>query len=56
MTTITDENGVMNNFAKEPKMYYAEAPSSQEQRRYALWGAVATIVVVASVFTAVFVS
>ena len=56
MTTITDENGVMNNFAKEPKMYYAEAPSSQEQRRYVFWGAVATVVVAASVLTAVVVS
>lgn len=53
MTTTTDEKGIMNNFAREPKMYYAEAPSSNEQRRYVLWGAIATVVIAASVFTAV---
>ena len=56
MTTISDENGIINNFAKEPKMYYADAPSSQEQRKYLVWGAIAGIVVVASVFVAVVVS
>ena len=34
MTTISDENGIINNFAKEPAMYYAETPSSQEQKGY----------------------
>ena len=56
MTTITDENGIMNNFAKEPQVYYAEAPSAKEQRNYILWGAIASIVVGASVLTAVVVS
>ena len=56
MTTISDENGIINNFAKEPAMYYAEAPSSQEKRNYLVWGAIASILVAASVFTATFVS
>ncbi|HEY9771596.1 MAG TPA: ssl1498 family light-harvesting-like protein [Coleofasciculaceae cyanobacterium] len=56
MTTISDENGIINNFAKEPTMYYAEAPSSQDQRSYLLWGALASVLVVVSVFTAVVVS
>ena len=56
MTTISDENGIINNFAKEPAMYYAEAPSSQEKRSYLVWGAIALVVVVASIFTATFVS
>ncbi|MGD1922316.1 MAG: photosystem II assembly protein Psb34 [Pleurocapsa sp.] len=56
MTTISDENGIINNFAKEPTMYYAEAPSSEDQRSYVGWGAIALAVIVASVFTAVFVS
>ena len=56
MTTISDENGIMNNFAKEPVMYYAEAPSSQEQRSYFVWGAIALVIVAVSVFTAVSVS
>ena len=56
MTTISDENGIINNFAKEPTMYYAEAPSYQDQRNYLLWGAIASVLIVASVFTAVVVS
>jgi len=56
MTTISDENGIINNFAKEPKMYYAEAPDSQQQRTYLIWGTVASVVVATSIFTAAFVS
>ena len=56
MTTITDENGILNNFPKEPKMYYAEVPSSQEKGRYVLWGIVGLVVVTASIWTAAVVS
>ena len=56
MTTISDENGIINNFAKEPQMYYANEPSSKEQRSYLLWGAIASVVIAGSVFTAVVVS
>ena len=56
MTSVSDENGIINNFAKEPQMYYADEPSSQEQRNYLLWGAIASVVIVGSVFTAVVVS
>lgn len=56
MTTISDENGIINNFAKEPAMYYAEAPSSQDKRNYVIWGIVALFVVVGSVLTAAVVS
>jgi len=56
MTTISDENGILNNFAKEPAMYYAEKPSAQEKRGYIYWGAIASILVVTSVFTAIAIS
>ncbi|NJK57963.1 MAG: ssl1498 family light-harvesting-like protein [Pleurocapsa sp. SU_5_0] len=56
MTTISDENGILNNFAKEPAMYYAEAPSSQDKRGYVIWGAIALLVVIASISTAAVVS
>lgn len=56
MTIISDENGILNTFAKEPVMYYAEPPSSQEQRNYLVWGAIAFVIVAASVFTAAMVS
>ena len=56
MTTIFDEKGIINNFAKEPTMYYAEAPSSQDKRNYLIWGVLALVVVIGSVFTATIVS
>ena len=56
MTTISDENGIINNFAKEPQMYYAQTPSNREQKGYLLWGAIASIVIAGSVFTAIVVS
>ena len=56
MTTTTDEQGLMNNFAKEPSMYYAKAPSAQAQRRYIFLGAIGTMVIAASILTAVVVS
>ena len=34
MYTTTDENGLLNNYGKAPKMYYAKYPNPQEQRRY----------------------
>ena len=34
MYTTTDENGILNNYAVEPKVVYAEYPAVYEQRRY----------------------
>lgn len=56
MTIVTDENGIMNNFASEPQMYYAETPTSKDKRSYVLWGAIATALIAASVCVAVVVS
>ena len=56
MTTISDEKGILNNFAKEPAMYYAEAPTGKEQRNYIIWGAIASVLVFTSVATAVVIS
>jgi hypothetical protein len=41
----TNNDGLLNNYATEPEMYYAEYPSEYQQRRYALQGAIATLVV-----------
>lgn len=35
---IKDEQGLLNNFANEPKTYYAEYPTPAEQRRYWIIG------------------
>ena len=56
MTTTTDEQGIINNFAKEPTMYYAQAPSLQAQRRYIFLGAIGAMVIAVSVLAAVVVS
>jgi hypothetical protein len=41
MRTTQDEHGILNNFAVEPTLYFAESPSVEQQRRYLIQGAVA---------------
>ena len=36
----TNNEGLLNNYAVEPEIYYAEYPSQEQQRRYALQGAI----------------
>lgn len=45
MYTTTDDRGILNNYAKEPVMYYAEFPSDEQQQRYAFQGAIATLLI-----------
>lgn len=52
MYTTINENGVLNNYATEPEIYYAAYPSDEQQRRYAFQGAVAAIFVSALVLIA----
>lgn len=33
---ITDEQGLYNNFASEPEVYFAEPPTNSEKTRYAI--------------------
>ena len=56
MYTTTDEQGIMNNFANEPEMYYADSPSTEQKRNYFLQGGVALLLVASVVFTALVVS
>ncbi len=49
MYTTQLDNGILNNYAKEPEMYYATYPSLFQQQRYALQGAIATLFVTALV-------
>jgi hypothetical protein len=51
-----DETGVMNNYAVEPTVYFAEYPSPDQQRRYALQGAVAVAFVALTVLASFAVS
>lgn len=45
MYTTVNEEGILNNYAPELPTYYAEYPSPEQQRRYALQGAIATLFV-----------
>jgi hypothetical protein len=45
MHTTQDERGILNNFAAEPTLYFAEAPSAKQQRRYLIQGAAAMALV-----------
>lgn len=52
----TDETGVLNNYAIEPQISYAEYPSLEEQKKYAFQGAIATLLVSCLILTALIVS
>lgn len=56
MYTTTDERGILNNYATEPQMYYAEYPSKHQQQRYAFQGAVAVLFITAITLAAFAVS
>ena len=50
MYTTTDERGILNNYAVEPKVTYEEYPAVYEQKRYLVQGAIAALFVTAIVF------
>ncbi|MEG3438468.1 ssl1498 family light-harvesting-like protein [Pannus brasiliensis CCIBt3594] len=56
MYTTSDDRGILNNYASEPELYYATYPSPEQQRQYALQGAIATLVVTAFVLVSLAVS
>lgn len=45
MFTTSDEKGILNNFAKEPKMYLAEEPNPAQKRRYVFQGIAALFLI-----------
>lgn len=55
MYTSNDEV-ILNNYAAEPAVYFAEFPSPEQQQRYAFQGAIATLLIVFSLLTAFSVS
>jgi hypothetical protein len=54
MYTTTNEEGILNNYAIEPKPYYASYPSPEEQKQYAFQAVIATLFVSALVLVSVF--
>ncbi len=49
MYTTQLDNGTLNNYALEPKMYLSDYPAVYEQRRYIVQGAIAALFVTATV-------
>jgi hypothetical protein len=45
MYTTQDERGILNNFATEPRVYFAEYPSPEQQRQYLFQGSLAIVFV-----------
>ncbi|MEH2348295.1 MAG: ssl1498 family light-harvesting-like protein [Nostoc sp.] len=56
MPYINEEGGLLNNFAREPKIYQAEPPTEGQKRTYIVLGIVATTLVVGLILVAFFVS
>ncbi|MEA5581454.1 ssl1498 family light-harvesting-like protein [Nodularia harveyana UHCC-0300] len=56
MYTTIDETGVLNNYASEPQMYYASYPNQEQQRKYTMQAAFATLIVTTIILVALSVS
>ncbi len=52
MPYTTEEDGRLNNFAKEPKMYGAIPPNQNQQRNYIILGIAAVMLVAGLVYVA----
>jgi hypothetical protein len=56
MPYTNEEGGLLNNFAREPKIYQAEPPTEGQKRTYTILGIAATALVVGLILVAFFVS
>ncbi|MEH2285968.1 photosystem II assembly protein Psb34 [Nostoc sp.] len=56
MPYTNEEGGLLNNFAREPKVYEAEPLTEGQKRTYILLGIVATALVAGLILVAFFVS
>lgn len=54
--STVDDEGRLNTFAVEPKVYPSEHPSPRQQRRYIYWGIAAATLVISLVLISTFVS
>ncbi|BAY12057.1 photosystem II assembly protein Psb34 [Calothrix sp. NIES-2098] len=52
MYTTINEDGILNNYANEPEVYYASYPSNEQQRSYSFQAGIATLLVTALVLVA----
>ncbi|MTJ09396.1 photosystem II assembly protein Psb34 [Anabaena sp. UHCC 0204] len=56
MPYTNEEGGLLNNFAKEPKVYQAEPPTTTQRRTYIILGLAAALLVGGVIFVAFSVS
>jgi hypothetical protein len=56
MYTTTTQDGLLNNYAAEPKLYYAVYPSPEQQRQYVQQAALAALLVGLTILIAAVVS
>ncbi|MEH2294947.1 photosystem II assembly protein Psb34 [Nostoc sp.] len=56
MPYTNEEGGLLNNFAREPKIYQAEPPTEGQKRTYLFLGIAATAMVAGLILVAFFVS
>lgn len=56
MPYTEEEGGLLNNFAREPKMYTADEPNSSQKRKYAIFGVLAFLLLGGVVAVAVYAS
>ena len=56
MPYTEEEGGILNNFAKEPKMYTADEPDKAEKRNYTILGVLGFLLVGGIIAVAVFAS
>ncbi|MEA5511819.1 ssl1498 family light-harvesting-like protein [Crocosphaera sp. UHCC 0190] len=55
-TTTQLDNGILNNYAAEPKPYYAQYPAPFQQRRYLVQGAMAALFVTSLIIVSAVIS
>jgi len=56
MPYTNEEGGLLNNFAREPKIYQAEPPTEGQKRTYIFISIAATVLVGSLILVAFFVS
>ncbi|MCG6136622.1 MAG: ssl1498 family light-harvesting-like protein [Nostoc sp. LLA-1] len=56
MPYTNEEGGLLNNFAKEPKVYQAEPPTNEQKRNYIFLGLAGAVLVAGLIFVAFSVS
>lgn len=56
MPYTNEEGGLLNNFAREPKVYQAEPPTASQKRNYIILGTLGALLVGGLIFVAFAVS